>query len=327
MRRILLFLNPLRVNRSRASSAEVDRCMALLSADGGVVETRETLPGDASEEQARQVSTEGFDAIFACGGDGTVFHLLQGLAGTDAVLGVIPLGTGNVLAHNLGLPRDPVTALKAQLGAPAASIPLGEVVWGQTRRFFTFAAGVGMHAAMMGLAPNGALKRRLGRAAYFASGAGLLLSRPVQPFEVELTGVDGATECLHASELICARVEWINRWRAGGDLRSSHLRAAFVPETNRLGLAHAFARALVSDRRGGDTRLPTARYMDAECVACRPVDEMASAVPLLVQADGEVIGEVGHAERVRFGIAREQIRMLVSGASPENKRGENAPVH
>lgn len=330
MRRFLLFLNPLRVKRSRASSVAMERCVAMLRGGGGVfargctVETRETLAGDAAGEQARHAVAEGFHAIFACGGDGTVFHLLQGLAGTDAVLGVIPLGTGNVLAHNLGLPRDPVAALHVQLKViDATPVPLGEVAWGERRWLFTFAAGVGMHAALMGLDPNGPLKRRLGRAAYFADGAKLLLTRPVEPFEAGITNVDGTDERIRASELVCARVEWINRWHAGGDLLSPHLRMAFVPPTNRLGLTHAFVRALAgrgSHRDSGGYApqrrawLPLPCYRSAASVICR--NTVGDPASLPVEADGEFLGTVARTETVRFGVARERIRLLM----PDTRR-------
>src|ERR1700739_1869202 len=107
MRRVFFFLNPLLVGRGRRR-AVVDRCAALLREDGCTVEMQDTLSAYSAGDQAREAVASGFDTIFACGGDGTLFQILQGVAGSDAKLGVIPFGTGNVLVQNLRLPRDPV---------------------------------------------------------------------------------------------------------------------------------------------------------------------------------------------------------------------------
>jgi diacylglycerol kinase family enzyme len=315
MRRVAFFSNPLLVERGKRRSI-VDRCAGILRSDGCIVEMHDTLSAYSAGEQARDAVESGFDTIFACGGDGTFFQVLQGVAGSEAALGLIPFGTGNVLARNLRLPRDPVAAFELQRKAEAVSIPLGEVkcraAGHESDRswYFTIAAGLGVHAALMDFSPNGSSKRALGRAAYYSGGVRLLMRHPVQPFDVEMNLPDGGERRFRACELLSVRVPEINLWRPGGDLCSSQLRIAAVSPTSRLGLSHAMFHALFtrkSSREGDDGRgWPYPRYENALQVVCRPVKGFGYETPLLVEADGEVVG-VDHAT---FRMARERLRLL-----------------
>jgi YegS/Rv2252/BmrU family lipid kinase len=74
-----------------------------LQAAGWRVELAETFSGAHATSMARQAAVEKFDAVFAIGGDGTVGHVTNGLAHTDTALGVLPAGTTNVFATELGL--------------------------------------------------------------------------------------------------------------------------------------------------------------------------------------------------------------------------------
>ncbi|MFJ5073026.1 diacylglycerol kinase family protein [Streptomyces sp. NPDC088553] len=106
------------------------------------------------------------DLVVACGGDGTVRACADVVAGTGIALAVVPCGTGNLLARNLGLPLDPATALEEALGGDCFGIDVGRV-WGDRLRptRFTVMAGAGFDAAMVRDA-SPRLKARLGWAAY-----------------------------------------------------------------------------------------------------------------------------------------------------------------
>jgi diacylglycerol kinase (ATP) len=315
MRRVLFFLNPLLMERGNRRAA-VDRIAELLRSAGCVVELQDTLSAHSAGEQAQEAVASGFDTIFVCGGDGTVFQVIQGVAGSDVALGVIPFGTGNVLAQNLRLPRDPMAAAQAQLHAKAVSIPLGKLACkaaGHLKErnwYFTIAAGMGVHAAMMNLAPTGNGKRVGGRAAYYAGGLRLLAQHPVEPFEVEITDAGGKARRFRACETIAVRVAEINVWRPGGELLKSSLRVASVPETTRLGLAHASFHALVTRKSSGPSQLPYPQYDDACRVVCRPINGYSYQSPLLIEADGEVIG----IEQATMTIANRRLRLITPGA-------------
>jgi diacylglycerol kinase (ATP) len=295
MRRVLLFLNPLLMER-RDRRATVDRIAGVMRGSGCTVEMQDTLSAHSAGEQAQEAVANGFDTIFVCGGDGTIFQVIQGIAGSEVALGVIPFGTGNVLAQNLRLPRDPMAAARLQMEAHAVSIPLGKISCkapGHAKDrnwYFTIAAGMGVHAALMNLAPTGNGKRVGGRAAYYAGGIRLLMQHPIEPFELEMTTLTGEVRKFRASEMIAVRVAEINRWRPDGELLKPTLRVASVPETTRMGLVHASFHAIATRRTSGNTSLPFVRYDDVSMVACKPVSDYAYSTPLLVEADGEVIG-------------------------------------
>ncbi|MFY9938209.1 MAG: diacylglycerol kinase family protein, partial [Silvibacterium sp.] len=257
MRRVLFFLNPLLMER-RGRRAKVDRVAELLRGSGCVVEMQDTLSAHSAGEQAQDAVASGFDTIFVCGGDGTIFQVIQGVAGSEAALGVIPFGTGNVLAQNLRLPREPLAAALAQMHANATSIPLGKIVCktpGHVKDknwYFTIAAGMGVHAALMNLAPTGTGKRVGGPLAYYAGGVRLLVQHPIEPFDFEVTTTGGEVRRFRANEAIALRVPAVNLWRAGGDLLKPQLRVASVRETSRAGLVHASFHALVTRRSNGN---------------------------------------------------------------------------
>jgi diacylglycerol kinase (ATP) len=311
MRRVLFFLNPLLMER-RNRRATVDSVASFLQGEGCMVEMQDTLSAHSAGEQAQDAVASGFDTIFVCGGDGTVFQVIQGVAGSEVVLGVIPFGTGNVLAQNLRLPRDAMAAARAQFHAPAVSIPLGKIVCktpGHLKDknwYFTIAAGMGVHAALMNLAPTGTGKRVGGALAYYVGGTRLLIRHPVEPFELEVTATSGAIRRLRANEAIAMRVPEINLWKAGGNLLKPELRVASVRETGRLGLAHASFHALVTQWSRPDSRLPYAQFDDASMIVCRPFADFDYQTPLLVEADGEVIG----SERATITVAQRRLRLL-----------------
>lgn len=94
------------------------------------------------EELAAEAGAESWDGIVAVGGDGTVHEAVNGLAGSDVPLGIIPVGTGNDFARALGIPRQPLPALDVITAGHVRSVDLGEV----NGRRYVQVAGVGFDA-------------------------------------------------------------------------------------------------------------------------------------------------------------------------------------
>ena len=116
----------------------------------------------------------GVELVLSAGGDGTVRAVVAGLAGSGIPLGIVRLGTGNLLARNLGLPLDTSAALNVACGRHTRQIDtvLLHVDGGGPQRFAVM-AGTGLDAAIMDDTDD-RLKSSIGPAAYFLSGGGRL---------------------------------------------------------------------------------------------------------------------------------------------------------
>lgn len=94
---------------------------------GSRAELRRWSEDGSIADTVRQALDDGFKTIIAAGGDGTIMSVAQALVGTDAVLGVLPLGTFNYFARGIGLPEDSAEAARALLRSTPRTISVGEV--------------------------------------------------------------------------------------------------------------------------------------------------------------------------------------------------------
>jgi len=124
----------------------------------------ETTAEDPGTGQARQAVADGADVVFVAGGDGTVRACIEGLSGSDSALAILPGGTGNLLATNLGVPTDTIDGVRLALERGRRTIDLGYV----DDQAFAVMAGMGLDAAMVDDAPT-KLKAVLGPVAYVYS--------------------------------------------------------------------------------------------------------------------------------------------------------------
>ncbi len=295
MRKVLLFVNPV-LQRTAARRRDIARVASAFREAGAAVDLMETGANRAAGMQASQALTAGYDAFVVCGGDGTIFDVIQGMAGSSIPLGIVPFGTGNVLAQNLSIPNDPVAAARWLLRSHPMRIPLGKITCrlpdGRQSWLFAMSAGMGMHAALMFEARRSG-KDVTGRAAYFAAGGRLLLNHPVQTFAVEITTTSGSIVREQVCEALAVRVAELNRWRTGGGLTLPFLRLATVAGSSRYRLARAAFEALF--RAGGareqaPRKDAAATYQDVLRVVCSPIPHRDYKPALMVQADGEVLG-------------------------------------
>jgi diacylglycerol kinase family enzyme len=135
----------------------------------------ETTPEDPGEGQARMAAHDGADVVLACGGDGTVTASATGLAGTGVPLAVIPLGTGNLLARNLGLPIDLDEALTVALTGRDRPLDTGLA----NGSLFLTMAGLGLDAKMLE-GTSEPVKKRFGWLAYVLAAVRHLRDRPMR---------------------------------------------------------------------------------------------------------------------------------------------------
>lgn len=167
--RAAVIVNPTKVGDGPAFRRKVTRALDAR----GYTETLwlETAWNDPGNAMAKHAVEEGVDLVLVAGGDGTVRVVCAQLAHTGIPVGVVPAGTGNLLARNLGIPLDMDDALNQLLDGQNRRIDLVRVDGDglETDRFAVM-AGLGLDAAIISDAPN-ELKKRLGWTAYVVSAA------------------------------------------------------------------------------------------------------------------------------------------------------------
>ncbi len=233
------------------------------------------------------------DLLAVCGGDGTVNEVASSIPSPPFPVAVLPAGTANVIARELGLPLDPVRALEIGLKRSVRRVDLGELGTVPRRRF-VFVAGIGFDA-FVAASVRPALKDRLGMGAYALAILQCLRSYPFPGFEVAAGGrTFAATSCIVANArkyggglLFCPRA----------DMQDGLLDILVLEECGRIRLArflieawlgrpaspswvHRLQSREVSVRGGGDIPVQA----DGEPAGPLPVDIglMPSTFPLVV---------------------------------------------
>src|SRR6201994_588577 len=146
------------------------RVLDVLVANGVRLDIAETHRAGHAETLAREAARRGEPMVVAAGGDGTIAEVANGLMGTTARLGVIPLGTANVLAHELGLPFAPRSVAAALAFGRTSTLWPGMAHGADGTRLFVQMLGVGFDAHVVRNVPL-RLKKIFGKGAYVLQSA------------------------------------------------------------------------------------------------------------------------------------------------------------
>ncbi len=240
---------------------------------GTVVEAHPTDGSGHATSLARSALQRGCDLIVACGGDGTVNEVVAGMAGSSVPLLLIPAGTANVLAKEIGLPLDWVEAAGLLRTGLIRRIALGRV----GSRPFVLMAGIGVDAAVVS-AVNPGLKKLLGQGAFWIAALQQLLRYPFAPFEVRAEG-----ESRQATFAVISRVKnYGGGFRITGqaDLFSDDFQVCLFQTRNRW----RFPRYFWNVVRRRHHRLPDVLQFRARSVLVKGSPQIG------LQVDGELIG-------------------------------------
>ncbi len=316
MRRVALIYNPASGQYSARRKAAVGQALAVFRNAGVAAEAFETTASGEATLHAREAVDAGFDTVLACGGDGTVHETVQSLVGADVALGVIPLGTANALAANLGLLGAPAKVARKLLDAAPERISVGRIHYrdlagNSCSRYFIVAAGIGPDALVMARMDAG-LKRRLGYLLYaiefFRTWA--TFSYPLFEAAMPANG-HGDARAVHVSQLLAVRVRSfggaLREFAPGASLNNESLSLLAFKTQSRM----HYLRFMMAALAGRHTFNGVVELLETPSIDCRTPD--GTDEKLMVEADGEVLGSLP----VRLEIVPQSLTLLVPpGAQP-----------
>jgi YegS/Rv2252/BmrU family lipid kinase len=315
MQRVALIYNPVSGQYLGRRKAAVQDALAVLGNAGIAAEAFVTSGAGSAKAYAEQAVSAGCDTVIACGGDGTVHEVLQSLAGTEAALGVVPLGTANALAANLGLIASPANVVRTLLEAIPVRVAVGRIHFLDNdgipgSRYFTVAAGVGADALLMSRL-DARLKRRLGYVLYMIEAFRIWATHSFPLFEVAIpANGTHAARVIEVSQLLVVRVRSFGgalRYLApGASLHNDTLSLLAFKTRSRL----RYFLFLLAVLAGRHTFAREVELIEAASLDCRPLK--GSRDTLFVEADGEVLGRLP----VRIEMVPQALKLLI----PKNAR-------
>jgi YegS/Rv2252/BmrU family lipid kinase len=293
-----LIYNPMAGQQREQRLARVTAALAVLRKHGVPAESIATLGPGTAGRQAQEAVARGCDAVLACGGDGTVHEVLQGMVGSSAALGVIPLGTANSLAADLGIPRNTAAAARLLLGAEPTTVAVARMECQDdddeqkvVSRYFIVTAGIGPDAHVF-YALKKKAKYRLGYLGYTAKAISTWLTYEYPMFEVEFTPPGGELRREHVSQVLAVRIEnfggILRRLAPGAALTNPSMRLVLFKTRSRV----AFLRYMSAAVLGWQPRVPGVELVDAETVTCRSVIAADEGSVIRAEADGELLGRL-----------------------------------
>jgi diacylglycerol kinase family enzyme len=318
MQKIALLYNPASGTSRERRIARVESAAGVLRSEGHDVLTFPTQSSDSVSQQIERLLRDEFTNFIVCGGDGTVHGVLQALveAGDDVTLGIIPFGSGNLLAKDLGIPRHPLRAARALLTAQpipttVASMEFRTATGEMARRYWIVAAGVGADAHVI-CKINHSFKARYGIYAYYAEAARqLLLARyKFPPFVVEFHESGSSTTRREVvTQIVAERIDYFGRCLAaqkngnGSGRVSEDLHVVLFKTPNALRYL-TYGTRLLANLMG----VPPGKIQDVELVRVREITcrELRPEEPLpagwkghrqgsgeiFAEADGEFLGSL-----------------------------------
>jgi diacylglycerol kinase family enzyme len=297
MHKAFLIYNPASGRRRRKRRQDIARVEEVLRAAGVQVETCATTHIGSAIHQVEEAVGRGFDTVISCGGDGTANEAMNGIiraasmgSPREVALGLVPLGSGNLLASDLGLPSDPVEAAKKLLTYQPREFRPGLVCSqganGPEKRYFLVAAGVGADVELMYRTEVEA-KEFWGRNAYFLEMARMALHRRYPMFHIEWEDEQGNRQQGAAMLAMCVRAGKFPGLLSLVNLGTSLLRHDFCLLLFRTNKIRRFFSYFASVATGGNWKVESVDAIHTKWFRCTPIPGMR---PVHSQADGELLG-------------------------------------
>jgi diacylglycerol kinase family enzyme len=317
MRQVTILFNP---NSGRPRrDRELNHAIGVIQSAGVHAELTICRSSQEATDNARCAVAAGSDTVFACGGDGTIHDVIQGLAGTPVALAILPFGTANALAHDLRIPLRPSAAAEAAVAGKVRRIPLGRIEYedfsGKScARYFTVAAGIGVDAHLF-YKLTAELKKRSGMTAYYLKAWQLWATYDMRRFEVEYATVSGHRQRASLTELLAVRIRFfgniLRELVPGASLDCSDLRAVMCRTASR----NAYLQYVAGRLIGRQWSIDGIDVVSCSEVICRLLeksdDQACDDGRVYVEADGELLGRLP----ARMTMVPDALSLIVPAAS------------
>jgi diacylglycerol kinase family enzyme len=298
MRKATILFNPNSGRRGRKTDTELNHAIGIIQSAGVRTELTVCRSSQEATDNARCAVADGSDTVFACGGDGTIHDVIQGLAGTPVALAILPFGTANALAHDLAIPLRPSAAAQVAVEGRVRRIPLGRIEYEDftgksSARYFTVAAGIGVDAHLF-YKLTAELKTRSGMTAYYLKAWQLWATHRMRKFEVEYSNGSGLRQRAVLTELLAVRIRFfgniLRELVPGASLDCSDLRAVMCRTASRNAYIQFVAGALL----GRQWNINGIDLVSCSEVVCRLPEKSGgrSDDRVYVEADGELLGRL-----------------------------------
>jgi diacylglycerol kinase (ATP) len=241
MRKATILFNPNSGRKARKRDAELNHAIGIIQSAGVHTDLTVCYSSQEATDNARCAVAAGSDTVFACGGDGTIHDIIQALADTPVALAILPSGTANALAHDLGIPLRLAAAAQVAVTGTVRRIPLGRVEYQDLKgksaaRYFTVAAGIGVDAHLF-YKLTAELKNRGGMTAYYLKAWQLWAGYNMRRFEVEYANGSGIKQRASLTELLAVRIRFfgnvLRELVPGASLDCDHVRAVMCRTASR----------------------------------------------------------------------------------------------
>lgn len=294
--RALLIYNPSSGRNTTRRQQQIEAVNSAFRDAGHLTEVVPTTgPGSAPQQVRDHCLRTPIDIVIACGGDGTMNEVLQAMVGDriPAALGIIPLGTGNVVGNDLGLSRNPAIAARQLISAKPTRIAAGQISYHNRQhqpasRYFLAIAGAGGDALLMYRTAAAGFKKRGGMAAYYTEMLRIGFFANFGSFECSWSDDSGATHTRSVVQAAGVRITnfggLMRRWAPGAALRHNHFRLVMFGSRSRTRFVAYSALRIC----GLSSNVPGIQIVDTQRFAIRATQDQKPRT--YVECDGELLG-------------------------------------
>jgi diacylglycerol kinase (ATP) len=294
--RALLIYNPSSGNNRARRQHQVAAVEAAFDAAGNQTDILATTgPGSAPQQVREHCARTPIDAVIACGGDGTMNEVLQAMVADriPASLGIVPLGTGNVVGNDLGLARNPEHAARQLLAATPTRVAVGQISYVDRQqqsasRYFLALAGAGGDALLMYRTAAAGFKQRGGMAAYYAAMINIGFFAPFGRFECSYEDESGARQTRNVIQAAGVRITnfggLMRRWAPGAALKHDYFRLVMFTTRSRIRFVAYSAFRIC----GLSANVPGIHIVNTRNFTMRALEPQLHRI--YVECDGELLG-------------------------------------